>query len=61
MEFWTFPRLPFSLRNCVEGALLLVAEPTATKDLELAYRNNCSNIESIVGDITRFRQCVINC
>ena len=54
-------KTPFSLRDCVEGALLLVAEPAATKDLELAYRNNCSNIEFIVGDITRFRQCVINC
>jgi osomolarity two-component system sensor histidine kinase CHK1 len=53
-------KTPFSLRDCVEGALLLVAEPAATKDLELAYRNNCSNIEFIVGDITRFRQCVIN-
>jgi osomolarity two-component system sensor histidine kinase CHK1 len=51
---------PFSLRDCVEGALLLVAEPAATKDLELAYRNKCSNIEFIVGDITRFRQCIIN-
>jgi len=51
---------PFSLRDCVEGALLLVAEPAATKDLELAYRNRCSSIEFIVGDITRFRQCIIN-
>ncbi|KAA8904409.1 hypothetical protein FN846DRAFT_779701 [Sphaerosporella brunnea] len=51
---------PFSLRDCVEGALLLVAEPAATKDLELAYHNKCSNIEFIIGDITRFRQCIIN-
>ena len=54
-------KTPFSLRDCVEGALLLVAEPAATTDLELAYRNTCSEIEFIVGDITRFRQCVINC
>lgn len=51
---------PFSLRDCVEGALSLVAEPAATKSLELAYRNECSNIAFIVGDITRYRQVIIN-
>jgi osomolarity two-component system sensor histidine kinase CHK1 len=51
---------PFSLRDCVESALQLVAEPAATKDLELAFQNRCSNIDLICGDITRFRQCIIN-
>ena len=53
-------RTPFSLRDCVETALQLVAEPAATKDIELAYRNQCSNINLVHGDITRFRQCIIN-
>ncbi|KAI5781237.1 hypothetical protein EDC01DRAFT_779090 [Geopyxis carbonaria] len=51
---------PFSLRDCVESAMQLVAEPAATKDLELAYRNECSNVDLVCGDITRFRQCIIN-
>ena len=51
---------PFSLRDCIESALQLVAEPAATKDLELAFRNKCSNVDTVHGDITRFRQCVIN-
>ncbi|CUS15016.1 unnamed protein product [Tuber aestivum] len=51
---------PFSLRDCIESALQLVAEPAATKDLELAFRNKCSNVDTVLGDITRFRQCVIN-
>lgn len=51
---------PFSLRDCIESALQLVAEPAATKDLELVFRNNCSNIDMVHGDLTRFRQCVIN-
>lgn len=51
---------PFSLRDCIESALQLVAEPAATKDLELAFRNKCSWVDSVHGDLTRFRQCVIN-
>lgn len=37
-----------------------MAEPAATKDLELAFRNHCPDIDLVHGDITRFRQCVIN-
>ncbi|TGZ80051.1 hypothetical protein EX30DRAFT_308148 [Ascodesmis nigricans] len=51
---------PFSLRDCVESALQLVAEPAATKEIELAYRNKCSYIDLIYGDITRWRQVIIN-
>lgn len=51
---------PFSLRDCIESALQLVAEPAATKNLELAYSNRCPHINMVYGDITRFRQCVIN-
>lgn len=51
---------PFSLRDCVESALQLVAEPAATKEIELAYHNKCSQIDLIYGDITRWRQVIIN-
>lgn len=51
---------PFSLRDTIESSLQLVAEPAATKNLELAYSNLCPNIHMVFGDITRFRQCVVN-
>ncbi|KAF8445245.1 hypothetical protein BDZ91DRAFT_753889 [Kalaharituber pfeilii] len=51
---------PFSLRDTIESSLQLVAEPAATKNLELAYSNLCPNISQVFGDITRFRQCVVN-
>ena len=51
---------PFSLRDTIESSLQLVAEPAATKNLELAYSNQCPNISMAYGDRTRFRQCVVN-
>ncbi|KAK6501522.1 His Kinase A domain containing protein [Arthrobotrys musiformis] len=51
---------PFSLRDCVEGALQLIAEPAATKDLELVFENKCPAVEVVFGDVTRFRQIIIN-
>ncbi|KAF3915349.1 hypothetical protein AA313_de0205580 [Arthrobotrys entomopaga] len=51
---------PFSLRDCIESALQLIAEPAATKDLELVFENKCPTVEVVYGDVTRFRQIIIN-
>ncbi|KAF3933514.1 hypothetical protein ABW20_dc0103708 [Dactylellina cionopaga] len=51
---------PFSLRDCIESALQLIAEPATTKDLELVFDNKCPTIEVVYGDVTRFRQIIIN-
>lgn len=51
---------PFSLRDCIESALQLIAEPAATKDLELVFENKCPTVEVVFGDVTRFRQIIIN-
>ncbi|KAF3937874.1 hypothetical protein ABW19_dt0208394 [Dactylella cylindrospora] len=51
---------PFSLRDCIESALQLIAEPAATKDLELVFDNKCPTVEVVYGDVTRFRQIIIN-
>ncbi|EWC44471.1 hypothetical protein DRE_06739 [Drechslerella stenobrocha 248] len=51
---------PFSLRDCIESALQLIAEPATTKDLELVFENRCPTIEVVYGDVTRFRQIIIN-
>lgn len=51
---------PFSLRECIESAIQLVAEPAATKDLELVHLNRCGEVDIVNGDVTRFRQIVIN-
>lgn len=50
----------FSLRECVESAIQLVAEPAATKDLELVHLNRCGENDMICGDVTRVRQIIIN-
>ncbi|EPS38277.1 hypothetical protein H072_8057 [Dactylellina haptotyla CBS 200.50] len=51
---------PFSLRDCIESALQLIAEPAATKDIELVFENKCPTVEVVYGDVTRFRQIIIN-
>lgn len=56
----TLDNSPFSLRECVESAIQLVAEPAATKDLELVHLNKCGEIDMIYGDVTRVRQIIIN-
>lgn len=56
----TLDNTPFSLRECVESAIQLVAEPAATKDLELVHMNRCGEIDTIYGDVTRVRQIIIN-
>ena len=51
---------PFSIVNCIEGALDLVANKAASKDLELAYLCDPQCPTTIVGDITRLRQILVN-
>jgi signal transduction histidine kinase/CheY-like chemotaxis protein/HPt (histidine-containing phosphotransfer) domain-containing protein len=51
---------PFQLRECVEGALDLVAGKAAEKGLDLAYILDPQTPEAITGDITRLRQIMVN-
>ena len=53
-------RRPFSLTECIEGALDLVAGPAAAKGLDLAYHIEPGAPLHVVGDITRLRQVVVN-
>jgi PAS domain S-box-containing protein len=53
-------RQPFEVRDCVEAALDLVATPAAHKGLELAALIDPSVPGTIVGDVTRLRQILIN-
>ncbi len=51
---------PFDLRECVEGALDLVAARAADKGLDLAYLIGDGTPPAIVGDVTRLRQVLLN-
>ncbi|MCB8983486.1 MAG: GAF domain-containing protein [Ardenticatenaceae bacterium] len=51
---------PFDVRECVEGALDLLAAKSAEKGLELAYIIQAETPEAIVGDVTRLRQILVN-
>jgi signal transduction histidine kinase/DNA-binding response OmpR family regulator len=51
---------PFNLRNCIEGAIDLVAAKAADKDIELAYLINPETPSVILQDVTRLRQILVN-
>ncbi len=51
---------PFSLRECVESALDLVALQASERQLELLYFMDADVPETIVGDVTRLGQIVVN-
>ncbi|MGK7924656.1 MAG: response regulator [Spirulina sp.] len=51
---------PFSLRQCVEESLDLLATRGAEKHLELAYLFEPQTPKAIVGDVTRLRQVLVN-
>jgi signal transduction histidine kinase/DNA-binding response OmpR family regulator len=51
---------PFSLRECVETALDLLAARAAEKGLELAYLIDPQTPEAILGDEVRLRQILAN-
>ena len=51
---------PFDLRECLEGALDLLATKAMEKGLDLAYHIDANTPEIIAGDVTRLRQILIN-
>ncbi len=51
---------PFDLRDCIEDSLDLVAPKAAEKSLDLAYLIEDNTPLTIVGDVTRLRQIIIN-
>jgi CheY-like chemotaxis protein/HPt (histidine-containing phosphotransfer) domain-containing protein len=50
----------FDLRECLESALMLFALPSANKGLHLVLRLDPGCPERVSGDVTRFRQVVVN-
>ncbi len=52
--------IPFNLRNCLEESLDLLTSQAAAKHLNLAYIIDSQAPTSIVGDVTRVRQILIN-
>ncbi len=53
-------RAPFDLRDCVEGALGLLAAKADEKDLNLACLIDTQIPSGILGDVTRLRQVLVN-
>jgi signal transduction histidine kinase/DNA-binding response OmpR family regulator/HPt (histidine-containing phosphotransfer) domain-containing protein len=53
-------RQPFDLRECVESAFDLIIVRASEKGLELANRVEESVPHTIVGDVTRLRQILVN-
>ncbi|MEM7344792.1 MAG: response regulator [Chloroflexota bacterium] len=51
---------PFSLRNCVEESLDLIATKAGEKGLDLAYLIDDQIPRTLVGDVTRVRQILVN-
>ena len=51
---------PFDLRDCIEGALDLLATRAAEKGLDLAYFIETGVPAAIFGDVTRLRQILVN-
>ncbi len=51
---------PFDLRDCLEGALDLLAPRASEKGLDLAYLIESHVPPTIVGDVTRLRQIFVN-
>jgi signal transduction histidine kinase/CheY-like chemotaxis protein len=51
---------PFSLAECIEGALDLIAPTAAAKGLELAYAVESDLPPAVIGDLGRLRQIVLN-
>ena len=53
-------RQSFELRDCIQGALDLLAGKAAGRGLELAYIVHPQTPEAIIGDISRLRQVLVN-
>ncbi len=52
--------LPFALRDCVEGALDLVAGPATDKGLDLVCHLDDTCPQQVIGDVNRLRQVLVN-
>jgi len=55
-----FESQPFNLRHCIEESLSLLSSLASVKGIKLGYSINMDVPESIVGDVTRLRQILIN-
>ena len=51
---------PFDLRTCIEESIELLAPKAAEKGLDLAYELDGSVPITLIGDITRLRQILVN-
>lgn len=51
---------PFNLRHCIEDALDLLAASAGAKNLDLAYLIDPQTPSTIVGDVTRVQQILVN-
>ncbi len=51
---------PFDLHECIEGALDLLAPAAREKNLDLAYQVDPEVPASVIGDVTRLRQVLVN-
>ncbi|MEY3218852.1 MAG: hypothetical protein RIT27_209 [Pseudomonadota bacterium] len=55
-----FENRPFNLRECVESAFDLIANKALEKHLELGLLFENQTVSTVVGDITRLRQILVN-
>ncbi len=53
-------QIEFDLRACMESALDLIAASAATKSVDVAYLLDPGLPETLLGDVTRLRQILIN-
>ncbi len=53
-------RFPFDLRRCLEEAMDLISAEAGEKNINLAYFLDDSVPASLVGDVTRLRQVLVN-
>jgi CheY-like chemotaxis protein/HPt (histidine-containing phosphotransfer) domain-containing protein len=53
-------RQPFNLRSCVEDALDLLAPKAAEQKVDLVYQVDDETPSSLIGDVTRLRQILVN-
>ncbi len=53
-------RAPFDLSECVLSGLELLAPKAAEKGIELVYNPDANLDHLVVGDVTRFRQIILN-
>ncbi|NJM08170.1 response regulator [Candidatus Gracilibacteria bacterium] len=51
---------PFDVRDCIEAALELLAPQAAQKQLDLAYFIDASVPQTLISDVTRLRQILVN-